>query len=97
MYWFVQQSQLASLEDIQSEKPNYGSLDFPDTKYYVMREGWDKEDHMMMISAGLDPEKPDHQHGDMLGVQAMANGQVILPNYQVRYPLKDLNIFKNFK
>lgn len=95
MYWFVKQSQLASLEDIQSEKPSYGSLFFPDTKYYIMREGWDKEDQMMMISAGLDPEKPDHQHGDMLGVQAMANENVILPNYQVRYPLKDFNIFKN--
>jgi len=39
--------------------------------------------------------KPDHQHGDMLGIQAMANGQVILPNYQVRYSLKDYEFFKN--
>jgi hypothetical protein len=31
----------------------------------------------------------------MLGLQAMANGKVILPNYQVRYYLKDLELFKN--
>ena len=60
-----------------------------------MREGWDNQDKMLVISAGLDPDKPDHQHGDMLGVQAMANSKVILPNYQVRYSLKDLELFKN--
>ena len=49
----------------------------------------------MIISAGLDPDKPDHQHGDMLGIQAIANGQAILPNYQVRYSLKDFDLFKN--
>jgi hypothetical protein len=31
----------------------------------------------------------------MLGIQAMSNGHVILPNYQVRYSLKDLEFFKN--
>ncbi len=54
-----------------------------------MREGWKPDDKMMIVSAGLDGEKPDHQHGDMLGIQAMANGKIILPNYQVRYSLED--------
>lgn len=60
-----------------------------------MREGWEPDDKMMIISAGLDPDKPDHQHGDMLGIQAIANGHAILPNYQVRYSLKDFDLFKN--
>lgn len=94
-YWFLRQSQLKSLENINTKLPKYGSLELPDTKYYVMREGWDRDDYMMIISAGLDPDKPDHQHGDMLGVQAMANQQVILPNYQVRYPYQDFDFFKN--
>ncbi|MGL1886923.1 MAG: heparinase II/III family protein [Reichenbachiella sp.] len=95
MYWFLNQSQLGLLNNIEKKKPNYGSLSFPDTKYYVMREGWDKGDNMMIISAGVDPDKPDHQHGDILGIQGIANGHIILPNYQVKYPYKDLELFKN--
>ena len=48
-----------------------------------------------MISAGVDDLKPDHQHGDILGIQAMSNKKVLLPNYQVRYYLDDLELFKN--
>ena len=95
MFWYVSDSQLEMLANIESKKPNFKSFHFPTTGYYMMREGWNPEDKMMVISAGLDADKPDHQHGDMLGVQAMANGHVILPNYQVRYSLKDLELFKN--
>ena len=95
MYWYLSQSQVEQLDDIEQKKPSYGSLSFPDTHYYVMRQGWEASDKMMVVSAGLDKDKPDHQHGDMLGIQAMANGQVILPNYQVRYSLKDFELFKN--
>ncbi len=95
MYWFLQKKQLDLLASVAQQKPAYSSLIFPETHYYIMREGWNKNAKMMIISAGLDSEKPDHQHGDMLGVQAMANAQVILPNYQVRYSLKDFEFFKN--
>ena len=95
MYWFLKGEQLKQLESVSRKQPDYGSLMFPDTKYYIMREGWDVDDKMMVVSAGLDSEKPDHQHADMLGIQAMANGQVILPNYQVRYSLADFDFFKN--
>ena len=83
------------LKAIEAQSPTIKSVEFPETGYYVMREGWNPEDKMMIISAGLDDKKPDHQHGDMLGVQAMANGKAILPNYQVRYSLSDYEFFKN--
>lgn len=95
MFWYLNDRQLELLKNIKSQKPSFGSLAFEDTGYYIMREGWNENDQMLIISAGLDPIKPDHQHGDMLGIQAMANGKVILPNYQVRYSLKDLELFKN--
>jgi len=60
-----------------------------------MRNGWDENSVYMIITAGLSKKKPDHQHGDMLGIQAYANGNQILPNYQVRYPLEDYQLFKN--
>jgi hypothetical protein len=95
MFWYVTDKQLKSLQNIESESPTMKSVHFPTTGYYIMREGWKPNDKMMIISAGLDADKPDHQHGDMLGVQAIANEKTILPNYQVRYSLKDLELFKN--
>ncbi len=95
VYWFLSNDQVQLLENIDQKRPTYGSLAFPDTHYYIMREGWDPDNKMMIVSAGLDPDKPDHQHGDMLGIQAIADGHAILPNYQVRYSLKDFDLFKN--
>ncbi|WP_220765137.1 heparinase II/III family protein [Flavobacterium sp. UMI-01] len=95
MYWYLNDTQLQMLKAIQAKKPEFKSVVFPDTGYYIMRQGWEPDAMVMAISNGLDPDKPDHQHGDMLGIQAMANGQVILPNYQVRYSLKDYEFFKN--
>lgn len=95
MFWYATNSQLNMLDNIESKFPTMKSVEFPTTGYYIMREGWKEDDKMMLISSGLDEDKPDHQHGDMLGVQAMANGKIILPNYQVRYSLKDLELFKN--
>lgn len=95
MYWYLSETQLKMLEKVEAVKPTMKSVEFPTTGYYIMREGWNEDDKMMIISNGLDDKKPDHQHGDMLGIQAMANGEVVLPNYQVRYSLKDLELFKN--
>ena len=95
MFWYVSDTQLELLDNIAPKQPEFLSFTFPTTGYYIMREGWNMSDKMMIISNGLDKNKPDHQHGDMLGVQAMANGHVILPNYQVRYSLKDYEFFKN--
>jgi hypothetical protein len=95
IYWALQQKQLDGLKSISQKKPNYGSLEFPDTHYYVMRDGWQTNDKVLIISAGVDKEKPDHQHGDVLGIQAFAYGNVVLPNYQVQYALPDFDWFKN--
>lgn len=95
MYWYLSDQQLELLKDIKKEKPDFKSLSFPATGYFIQRDGWNPNDQMMIISAGVDAEKPDHQHGDILGIQAMANGKAILPNYQVRYSLADLELFKN--
>ncbi len=93
--WNLSKEQLGALKEIKATAPQVGSYAFENTGYYIMREGWDDQDNMLVIAAGLDADKPDHQHGDMLGIQAMANGKVVLPNYQVRYSLEDLELFKN--
>jgi len=92
--WFVSQSQEEFLKK-KGRKPIYESLSLEQTGYYVMRDGWEEDNRHLIISAGLSKQKPDHQHGDMLGIVAFANGNQILPNYQVRYNLPDYELFKN--
>lgn len=94
-YWFLRPDQLARLKTTPKEKPQIGSCSLPETGYYMMRQGWDDDDLYMIVSAGLTKEKPDHQHGDMLGLEAYGYGNMVLPNYQVRYNLDDYESFKN--
>lgn len=95
IYWLLARDQLEILDKIQPRRPEIGSTALPQTGYYTMRSGWDADDLYMTISAGLSETKPDHQHGDMLGVVAYANGREILPNYQVRYKHPEYPFFKN--
>lgn len=95
MYWLLRGEQIGKLVGLERKQPTMGSAELPDTGYYVMRDGWHKDGLHMAITAGLSEHKPDHQHGDMLGLVAWARGQEILPNYQVRYSLPDFVYFKN--
>ncbi|QKG79462.1 heparinase II/III family protein [Tenuifilum thalassicum] len=94
-YWFLRSDQIDRLTKTGKKKPQVESCSLPNVGYYVMRNGWSKKSSYAIISAGLTPEKPDHQHGDMLGIQVYANENVLLPNYQVRYYQNDLPQFKN--
>ncbi len=95
LYWRLQPQQIEAFHNMNKKQPDIGSLALEQTGYYCMRSGWDKNDLYLTISAGLSGEKPDHQHGDMLGIVAYANGREILPNYQVKYNDPDFAFWKN--
>jgi len=95
VYWLLRDEQIQALSSLDRALPEISSAELPDTGYYIMREGWKEGGLYMAITAGLSEYKPDHQHGDMLGLVARANRQEILPNYQVRYSLPDYEYFKN--
>ncbi|MFC1619550.1 heparinase II/III family protein [Candidatus Neomarinimicrobiota bacterium] len=94
-YWLFRADQLRNLISIDPIAPTIGSLSLPETGYYVMRNGWDPGSCYLIVSAGLSEAKPDHQHGDMLGIYAFAGGHTILPNYQVSYNTPDYPTWKN--
>ena len=94
-YWLIKPDDAKIIYKEKGEKPFVGSTALSSTGYYVMRNGWETNNDYMVISAGLSKEKPDHQHGDMLGLVSYSNENEILPNYQVRYFLDDLNTFKS--
>ena len=92
-YWLLARMLSSGIEE--KKVPEVGSLALESTGYYIMRSGWEDDDVYMSISAGLDTVKPDHQHGDMLGLTAYAGGHQILPTYQVKYNKPDYYLFKN--
>ncbi|MBU0476253.1 MAG: heparinase II/III family protein [Bacteroidetes bacterium] len=94
-YWFFRKSDIEKFKVMKKLKPQLGSTALEEIGYYVMRNGWEKDSEYLIVSAGLSEQKPDHQHGDMLGLYAYANGNIILPNYQCRYFLEDYSYFKN--
>lgn len=94
-YWLFRPEQLNKSANLPVISPTFGSRALPTTGYYIMRNGWEPAACQMVISAGLSKVKPDHQHADMLGCVAYANGNQILPNYQVSYSSPDFQLFKN--
>jgi hypothetical protein len=93
-YWLMNQNEMKS-EKVKSHYPGILSSELEQTGYYVMRDGWDENALQMVFSAGLSEVKPDHQHGDMLGVTAFGLGTELLPNYQVAYKYDDFPFWKN--
>lgn len=94
-FWLVSEEELKIPATIGSRKPAIGSVALDDTHYYIMRNGWEWSSEYMAITAGLSAQKPDHQHADMLGLVAYANGKEILPNYQVKYNKPDFPFWKS--
>ncbi len=95
VYWLLRKEKLETTQDLNPKVPEIRSCELPETGYYIMRNGWDSSAVYLTISAGLSEVKPDHQHGDMLGVVGYAYGHEILPNYQVQYNSKHYPFYKN--
>jgi len=75
--------------------PVTGSTALRQSGYYVMRSGWDPGALYLLIDAGRAVEKPDHSHGQVLGLVATACGRSVLPNYRVRYSDPSYPVLKN--
>ena len=94
-YWFFDPEAGTRYAGLTTETPRMKSVALKETGYYVMRTGWEPNDLYMVIDGGLAQHKPDHTHGGILGLIAYAHGQVVLPNYHVRYSDPSYKILKN--
>jgi len=94
-YWLLSSDQIEQLNKLSGQTPEFDSVALKETGYYVMRDGWHKDNRYLLISAGLEKRKPDHQHGDMLGIIAYAGGSTFFTNYKVRYNREDFSYLKN--
>jgi hypothetical protein len=95
LFWFLSTDQIQAYEALSPKQPSVLSVGLPQTHYYVMRTGWEKDDLYLIIDGGLAQDKPDHTHGGILGLTAYGFGAQILPSYSVRYSHPDYPILKN--
>lgn len=95
LYWFLPADAGDRYAALAATPPRIGSVALEDSKYYVMRSGWSQDDLYLIIDGGLAQHKPDHTHGQVLGVIAYAFGQDVLPNYRVRYSEPSYRTLKN--
>ncbi|NOG47950.1 MAG: heparinase [Calditrichaeota bacterium] len=93
-YWLMNEKE-TNYKSLTNIAPELSSSELDGTGYYIMRDGWDESSMQMVISAGVSDVKPDHQHGDILGVTAFGFGTELLPNYQVAYKYPDFSFLKN--
>lgn len=94
-YWLFDEENIARYDRIESRVPSVGSIELLNSKFYIMRSGWSDEDLYLQIDAGLAQHKPDHTHGQILGVVGYAHGEQFLPNYPVSYRERSYMTMKN--
>ena len=95
LYWFCDRDAVKRFRSLKPGKPLGTSSALEQTGYYVMRGGWNEADPYLLIDGGLAKDKPDHTHGGVLGVIGYAMGEVVLPNYPVRYSDTMFDVMKN--
>jgi hypothetical protein len=94
-YWYLDPAARQAYAELPSQGPTIGSIALPESKYYVMRTGWNPHSLYMIIDGGLAHDKPDHTHGGILGIQLFGLGVQLLPNYRVRYSDPSYPVMKN--
>ncbi|HCA78918.1 MAG TPA: hypothetical protein DEP53_04210 [Bacteroidetes bacterium] len=95
LYWYFDRNAASRYRSLRPEPPSFTSFALAQTGYYVMRTGWGASDSYLLIDGGLAADKPDHTHGGVLGVIGYALGEVVLPNYPVRYSDISFKVMKN--
>jgi len=77
--WLMGAQGLERFDCIETSLPESGSRAFEDGGYYVMRDGWSRDDNYMLIDCGpLGGLKCGHAHADTLGFELAAHGRTLL-------------------
>lgn len=95
LFWFFSDKEKDNYYKLKSQTPSVKSISLSESKYYVMRTGWNKDDLYMVIDGGLAQFKPDHSHGGILGIMVYGLGSELLPTYRVHYSDISYQYMKN--
>lgn len=84
--WLLGSEGLESFQQLQAEKPQHTSCDFPNSGYFILRDGWEKNSNYCCFDCGeiahgvFKDETPSaaHGHGDILSFELCADGQPLI-------------------
>ncbi len=77
--WLMGPEGLAQFDCLETTQPESESRSFEQGGYYVMRDGWTRDDNYMLIDCGpLGGLKCGHAHADTLSFELAAHGRTLL-------------------
>jgi len=77
--WLCGSAGLSMYDTLQAEPPKEDSRAFVDGGYYVMRDGWTRDDNFLVIDCGAHGSLScGHAHADALSIDAAAGGRTLL-------------------
>ncbi len=76
--WLLGKDGVDKYRNIKEIQPSKTSMDFDQGGYYIMRNGWGKDENYLIFDCGpLGHGKGGHGHADALSFQLYANGQSV--------------------
>jgi hypothetical protein len=81
LLWLLGPQGLQDYDLLRAHPPSTGSRGFPDGGYYVMRDGWKRDDNYMLFLAGSHGARAlnfGHAHADALSFELAPGGRTLL-------------------
>ena len=77
--WLFGANEVAKLDDLKSVEPAQGSLAFPESGFYVLRDSWSRDANYLLFDCGAHGIlNCGHSHSDALSFELSANGRTLL-------------------
>ncbi|MDH3494413.1 MAG: heparinase II/III family protein [Acidobacteriota bacterium] len=97
--WLLGPKGLAVFESIGEHAPSMQSKGFKSSGFYVMRDGWSKEDNYLLIDAGeVGSLNGGHGHADTLAIELAVGGRTMLVDpgtYTYHKSLEQRNCYRS--
>ncbi len=85
-FWLLGNGAYEKFQHLMAAAPNFTSRDFPNSGYWIMRDGWDEYASCVIIDCGEiadglfedETSSVAHGHGDMLSFDLCLNGKSVL-------------------
>lgn len=77
--WLLGPLQVARLDQLAAAEPEKQSIAFPESGYYVMRDGWTAHSNYLLFDCGPHGiDNSGHAHADALSFELAVNGRTLL-------------------
>lgn len=79
IFWLMGEAGINAFDAHASSEPETTSKAFPDGGYFIMRDGWDETDNMLVVDCGeVGSLAGGHGHADALSIELALHGKTLL-------------------